>query len=402
MARQFYRQCVKCGKIHDVNKHVRNCDCSPEGLLPFYYPEVNWDNYPDPRYGDSVWRFHEILPLFNMENAIELGIKKIPLIRCHNIARQFGLSEVYVKLDSMQPTETFKDREAFMTLSRLKEMGYRELVGASTGDSGISHCRGAAISRMGLHMFVPNNARERWEELYNRMMSGDGAYDYSYVQIHYSGTTFDEAIANAYAFADKMNLPIEYWFYNQMRIEGMKTLGLEVLEDLGRIPDWYVQGLGSGTGIFSFWKGCTEVFKKSPNFGGIQPAGCAPMVLASRGLVEGTVGKRVVPVLDTYVIGIGIPKIFESYPHLCRIGVTFEDVFEGGKKTELKEFPRLLELFHADGIPKGKAGLESLAALAGVEKLAKKGMIRPDQTVVIGCTGRLRLDVPELQAEMEG
>jgi len=135
--------------------------------------------------------------------------------------------------------------------------------------------------------------------------------------------------------------------------------------------------------------------------GGIQPAGCAPMVLASRGLVDGTVGKRVVQNLDTYVLGIGIPKIFESYPHLCRIGVNFEDVFEGGKKTELKEFPRLLELFHADGIPKGKAGLESLAALAGVEKLARKGKIQPDQTGVVGCTGRMRLDVPELKEELE-
>ena len=401
MAGYFYRRCVKCGKKYIIDKHIRNCSCSAEGLLPFQYPEVNWDNYPDPKYKDSVWRFHEILPLRDLENAIELGIKKVPLIKCKNIAQAFGLTEVYVKMDSMQPTETFKDREAFMTFSRLKEMGYNELVGASTGDSGISHCRGAGISGMGVHMFVPNNARDRWEELYNRLISSNGKVNYDCVQLHYSGVTFDEAIAAAYDFARKMDLPLEYWFYNQIRIEGMKTMGLEVLEDLGRIADWDIPGLGTGTGIFSFWKGCMEVYGQSPNLGGIQPAGCAPMVLASRGLVDGTVGTRVVPVLDTYVLGIGIPKIFESYPHLCRIGVTFEDVFEGGKKTELKEFPRLLELFHADGIPHGKAGLESLAALAGVEKLAQKGLIGPEQTVVIGCTGRMRLDVPELEKELE-
>jgi threonine synthase len=222
------------------------------------------------------------------------------------------------------------------------------------------------------------------------------------VRLHYSGVTFDEAIANAYQFAEERNLPLEYWFYNQMRIEGMKTLCLEVLEDLGRVPDWYVQGLGSGTGIYSFNKGCQDVYGRSPKFGGIQPWGCAPMILASRGLAEGKVGTRVVNHMDTYVIGIGIPKIFESYPHLLSIGtVHFEDVFEGGKKAEIKEFPRLLELYHADGVPKGKAGLESLAALAGAEKLIKMGKIHREDTVVVACTGRMRLDVPELRAELE-
>ncbi|MGA1870004.1 MAG: threonine synthase [bacterium] len=400
MAKKFYRQCVKCGKKYYEAPHIRNCECSTEGLLPYIYEEVNWDNYPDPKYGDSVWRFHELLPLHNMDYALDLGVRKFPLIKCTAIAEEFGLKNVYIKLDSMQPTETFKDREAFMTLSRLKELGYTSLVGASTGDSGISHCRGAAMSGMEIHMFVPQNARERWEELFDRMICQDGLYDYDNIKIHYSGITFDEAIHNAYQFAEKMRFPIEYWFYNQTRIEGMKTLGLEVLEDLGKAPDWYFQGLGSGTGIFSFAKACSEVFNKRPHLAGIQPWGCAPMVLASRGFVEPVVGKRVVDHLDTYVIGIGIPKIFESYPHLCNLGVTFEDAFEGGKKAERKAFPYLLDLFHSDGVPEGKAGLESLTALAGLQKLAKRGVVKHDDTVVVGCTGRMRLDVPELEKEM--
>lgn len=403
MARKFYRKCVKCGKIYNPGMHIRNCECDPEGLLPFVYEDVNWDNYPDPKYGDSVWRFHEILPLDNMEYAVELGVKKEHLIKCEVIAKEFGIQDIYIKVDSLQPTESFKDREAFMTFSCLKEMGYEELVASSTGDSGIAHCRGASIAGMRVHMFIPQNARTRWEELYDRMVQMEGnRFNPDCVRLHYSGVTFDEAIANACEFAEGKKLPLEYWFYNQMRIEGMKTLCLEVLEDLGGMPDWYIQGLGSGTGIYSFNKGCLDVYGKSPRFGGIQPWGCAPMVLASRGLVEGKVGNLVVDHMDTYVIGIGIPKIFESYPHLVSIGtVWFEDVFKGGKRAEIREFPRLLELYRADGVPEGKAGLESLAALAGAEKLIKMGKIQPEDTVVVACTGRMRLDVPELKAELE-
>jgi len=403
MARRFYQQCVKCKKIYSAEKHIRNCSCSPQGLLPFVYEDVKWSNFPDSKYGDSVWRFHELLPIHNMDFAIELEIKKYPLIKCKHIAKELGVEEVYIKLDSLQPTESFKDREAFVTLSRLREMGYRDLVSASTGDSGIAYCRAASIAKMHLHMFVPKSAKKRWEELYNRMVKhAGGRFNPDYISLFYRGETLDEAIVEAYKFSEEKGLPLDYWFYNQLRTEGMKTLCFEVLEDLGRMPDWYIQAVGSGTGIFSFNKACREIYGKSPNFGAIQPAGCAPMVMASRGLVSGVVGERVVENIDTYVSGIAIPIIFESYPHLRNIGtVVFEDVFAGGRQTEIKEFPRLRELFQSDGIPSDKAGLESLVALAGAEKLVKSGKIHPGDIVVIGCTGRMRLDITEPVGELK-
>lgn len=387
---KFYQQCIDCGAIYS-NGYVRNCKCG--GLLPFRYHSIDLTDFPDQSFGDSPWKYHHILPLNDLDYALDLGMKKTPFLKSKEIAKEISpdnpMENLYIKVEAVQPTRTFKDREAFMTVSRMRELGYSELVTATTGDSGLAHARACSIAGMKLYIYIPGNARERWERMFDELRSD---IDEEYVKVIYSGITFDEAIANAISFAKKSGTPLEYGFYNQLRIEGIKTIGFEVLEDLGRVPDWYVQAVGSGVGLYGFHKACMERYGTAPGLAGIQPKGCAPMVRAFKGYSDPTE-----KAVDTHVLGIGNPRLYLSYPYLIRAGTVFEYGFSGGKESELKEIPGLLELYHKDGVP--DVGLESCTALSGLEHLLKSGVIQPDETVVLMCSGGMRCDLPESLAE---
>jgi len=376
----FYQRCLGCGKRFVEDNYRRNCECG--GLLLFYYKDVEWENIPDGKYGNSVWRYHELLPLKNLKNALDIGVKKTPLIKSEVIAKEFALENLYIKVESENPTRTFKDREAFMTLSRLRELGYRELVTATTGDSGVAHARGASIVGMKLHVFLPENAVQRWESMVDEVNINNNL-----IKLHVEGKTFDQAIEKAGKFAERNDLPLEYGFYNQLRIEGMKTMGFEVLEELKRVPDWYIQTVASGVGVYGFNKACQEMYGKSPRLVGIQPGGCCPMVNAFNGKTNPEV-----EVVDTYAMGIAQPKLYPSYPYLRDIGCIFEAVFDGGRKTEKKEIPRLLSLYHEEGVK--DVGVEATIALAGLEKLVREKMVMEKDVVVLCCSGGMRADLP--------
>lgn len=383
---KFHQRCIDCGTIYN-NGYVRNCKCG--GLIPFKYHNTDPEDFPDRSFGDSPWRYHQVLPLNDLDYAIDLGMKKTPFLKSKRIAEAISpdrpMENLYIKVEAVQPTRTFKDREAFMTVSRLQELGHNRIVTATTGDSGLAHARACSIAGVKLYIYAPENARERSERMLDEIRS---EIDDEYVEVIYSGTTFDEAIANAMSFAKKSDIPLEYGFYNQLRIEGIKTIGFEVLEDLGRVPDWYVQAVGSGVGLYGFRKACMERYGVAPRLAGIQPKGCAPMVRAFKGYDDPTE-----KTVDTHVLGIGNPKLYLSYPHLINAGTVFEYGFSGGKESELMEIPRLLDLYHGDGVP--DVGLESCTALSGLEHLVKSGAISPDETVVLMCSGGMRCDLPE-------
>ena len=206
------------------------------------------------------------------------------------------------------------------------------------------------------------------------------------VETYISGSVFSGAIRNAHQFSERKKIPIEYGFYNQLRIEGMKTLGFEVLEDLKRVPDWYVQAVGSGVGLFAFNKACRELYGKSPQLVGVQPKGCAPMVNAFFGKEKPEIKN-----IDTHVIGISNPELYVSYSHLKRIKAVFKDAYEGGKGNEKKEISRLIKMYQEEGIE--NPGLEATVALSGLEKMVKEKKIKRNDLVVLCCSGKLREDL---------
>ncbi len=369
---KFHLECMKCGSRFDNPGYLTECsDC--EGVLVYRYfrkGEIHEDK------GDSVWRYFEMLPLEKEENMIDTGVKKTPLIKSRHIANELGLENLYIKDETVHPTGTFKDREAFINVSRFKELGYKGMVMASTGHSGLAHARAWIIAGGEMQFFVPKGNVEKWERMVEMLLEKE-KLDFSMIRIDTVEGSCLDGIGAAKWIAEKKGFPLEMVFQNQIRTEGMKTLALEVIDELGGAPDWYVQTVGSGVGIFAFDKACSERGMSGTRFAGIQAKGCAPMV--KRGNIDRP---------DTYAIGVANPYLYLSYSHLRKIGTVFEEAFSGGKESERVEIPRLLEMYREDGI--ANPGIEAAIELSGLEKLVRKGEIGGDETIVLCCSGELK------------
>ncbi len=369
---KFYLECLKCRKIFKNPGYLTECsDCA--GVLIYRYSEkgkVREDK------GDSIWRYFEFLPLEKEESIIDFGVFRTPLIKSDHISGELGLTDLYIKNETVMPTGTFKDREAFINVSRFKELGFNGMVMASTGHSGLAHARSWIIAGGEMQFFVPKRNIEKWETMVDALIKKE-KLDFSKIKVDTVDGSCLDGIGAAKWLAKKRNYPLEMVFQNQIRVEGMKTLAFEVIEDLGRAPDWYVQTVGSGVGIFAFNKACSEMGFKGTRFAGIQAKGCAPMV--KRGNISRT---------DTYAIGVANPYLYLSYSHLNKLGTVFEEAFSGGKESELKEIPRFLEMYKKDGI--ANPGIEAAIELSGLEKLVNKGIIKKNETVVLCCSGELK------------
>lgn len=341
----------------------------------------------DNSFGDSILRFHNVLPLGFVHDASSCGVKKTPLIKSRAVARELDLANLYIKDETVHPTGTFKDREAFLNISRFKELRHDEFAMASTGHSALAHARAMMLRGGKLHIFLPEQNKKKWLLMLRKQKEKDKEkdenVDYSNVFIHEIQGSCLDGIGSAMDFSQKKNIPMELVFQNQLRVEGMKTLGFEVIEDLGKAPDWYVQTAGSGVGLFAFNKACEEMKTKKTKLAGIQPAGCSPMVNAykKRSVIE---PKEV----DTHAIGIGNPKLYLSYDYLKDLGCVFEEAFSGGKEKEKKEIPKYLDLYKKDGIK--NPGLEAAIELSGLEVLVKKGAIKKDETIVLCASGEMK------------
>jgi threonine dehydratase len=345
------------------------------------------DTNPDIPY---FFQLHKALPLdtdFTNRNGFDPKLQPVSVIRAKNIeAKLFpeGEAEVYLAdTTDRGGTGSLKDPDAIIMLYRLKELGYDSFSLATTGDCGASVCHIGSKLGMNIHLFVPDDCLNRWAMLYQEM-SGDGLVDYNYVNLHNKGSNMHDAFDAAVEFAHKEGMPHDYFFNNQLRIEGSKTIHIEVMEALGQSPDVYIQALGSGTGLFAMWKASHDLGQKVPQLVGVQPEGCSPMVRVANGL-------EVQEYADTNVMGIGLPKLGPAYPHLSKLGAKFIGVHEGGKTAEYEKMRADIELLKQEGID--DPGLEASLTVSGLEMIANE--IKNEQNdipkkVVLGITGKMR------------
>lgn len=335
-------------------------------------------------------QLHRALPFdtdFSRSNGFDPGLGPITVVRAGNIEeRFFPDNEVQVYLaDSTERggTGSLKDPDAIVMLYRLKELGHDSFALASTGDCGASVCHIGSKLGMNIHLFVPDDCMERWDLLHAEM-AAKNLVDSRYVTVHNQGSTMHDAFDAAVDFAHREGLPHDYFFNNQLRIEGSKTIHIEVMEALGGAPDYYVQALGSGTGLFAMWKASRDLGESVPQLVGVQPAGCAPMVRTAN-------GDAVQDYADTYVMGIGLPKLGPAFPYLSQLGARFIGVHEGGRTAETSRIRSDIELLKEAGI--SDPGLEASLTVSGLERIAdevKAASLNKPLSVVLGITGKMR------------
>ena len=323
----------------------------------------------------SMWRYAPLLPLRDPDNRVTLGEGFTPLIRANRLARRIGMRTLLVKDDGANPTGTFKARGMACAVSMAKELGARELAAPSAGNAGGALAAYAARAGLPAHVFMPRDVPRA-----------------NIVECQVMGaqvTLVDGLISDCGRIVAQRALE-EGWFEvstlkEPYRIEGKKTMGLEIAEQLGwRLPDAIVYPTGGGVGMIGMWKAFEElgalgwIGEKRPKMIAVQASGCAPIVRAWK---EGSAVSRYWDRAATLASGLRVPKAIGDFLVLqavresggAAVAVTDGEILAAGRK-----------LADAEGIfvcPEGAAGV------AAVEQLVRGRFLASDEEVVIYNTG---------------
>jgi threonine synthase len=323
---------------------------------------------------NSIWRYRQFLPV-ETANPIDMGTGMTPLLKSHRLARQLGLKNLYIKNDAVNmPTLSFKDRVVSVALTRARELGFTTVSCASTGNLANSTAAIAAHAGLDCCVFIPSDleaGKVLGTLIYApTVMSVKGNYD----QVN----RLCSEVANTQGWGF-VNINLRPYYS-----EGSKTLGYEVIEQLGwELPDHIVAPLASGSLFTKIYKGFREfvevglVADKSVRFSGAQAEGCSPIAQAYA--EERDFINPVKPNTVAKSIAIGNPADGVYALDIARktkgqiASVTDAEIIEGMKL-----------LAETEGIFTETAGGTTIAVL---KKLVEAGKINPDEKTVVYITG---------------
>ena len=389
----FQIRCLDCNHTSPFHPTSANCPkCNSQWRVAEYdldYVAKTWTSQLRNRPFD-LWRYHELLPVRNPNPSISLGEGGTPLIQAVNLGMMLGCPNLFIKDERQGPTSSFKDRQAAVTISALKEAGITELVAASTGNVAISYSAYAARAGIKLWAFVTSlvpAVKMREIALYgSQVVKVTGSYD--------------QTKQMASEFARQRNLCHDMGARTITSVEAMKTLAFEISEQLTikqspaqnngrkpsmwRTPDWYIQAVSGGMGPLGVAKGFRELQKmgfvdKIPGIAAIQVDGCAPMVTSWR---QGLETPITVTSPTTYIETLATGDPGRTYKLLKREVDDSNGCFDSVSDEE--SFRAMHIVAKMEGLSvEPAAGV----AFAGLFKLVRNGVIKPTDTVVINCTG---------------
>jgi len=336
----------------------------------------------------SLWRYAALLPVDAVPRA-NLGTGYTPLVKAERLGAELGLPKLYVKDDTRNPTNSFKDRVTSVALAKAVELGFDTIACASTGNLANAVAAHAAKAGLDSFVFVPSSiedAKITSTAVYGgKVVCVDGNYD------AVNRLCAEVAGTRPWAFAN-VNLRPYY-------AEGSKTLAFETVEQLGwKAPDHCVVPVGSGSLLTKVKKGLEELHKvwlleEEPHtrISGAQAEGCSPV---SKAWSEGwEIVKPVKPDTIAKSIAIGDPA-----DGVYAIDVVNETGGAFGTVTDEEIVDAMKLLARCEGIFTETAGGVTIATLC---QLAANGTIRPDETVVAYVTGHGLKTLDAVHAEVE-
>jgi threonine synthase len=319
----------------------------------------------------TLWRYRELLPVSDDKNIVSLGEGFTPLIEARRAARELGVARLWIKDEARNPTGSFKDRGLCAAISMAKELGIEKLAIPSAGNAGAALAAYASRAGMEAHVFMPRDtpkANQLEVEKYGaRLNLVDGL-------IHDCGKIVAERKTHEEWF-DVSTLKEPY------RVEGKKTMGLEIAEQLGwRLPDVIVYPTGGGTGLIGMWKGFRELEEigwigpTRPRMVSVQADGCAPIVRAFR---EGKESALPWQNAATIAAGLRVPQAVADFIMLR--------VLRESRGTALSVSDR--EMLDEIGFIGRTEGVlfcpEGAASVAALRRLRAQQWVRPDEEVLI-------------------
>jgi threonine synthase len=381
VARITYLECTKCGA--HISADQPQTVCPKDGgvlyvrydlaaLKPTFTSAALFGRTP------SMWRYAEVLP---EAEPVSLGEGFTPMLPAHEFPN------VYIKDEGLNPTGSFKARGMSAAVTMAKAYGLKKLAAPSAGNAAGALAAYAAAAGIEAHLFMPKDV-----PLANRIeCESYGA----------CVTLVDGLISDcARMIAEKKDK--EGWFdvstlKEPFRVEGKKTMGYEVAEQLGwRLPHGIIYPTGGGVGMIGMWKAFDEmqelgwIGSERPHMISVQSAGCAPIVKAWD---EGKSTSEFWPDAETFAAGLRVPKAYGDYLVLdilkksggIAIAVSDEEIMDA-----LRQWAKVEGVFAAP---------EGAAALAAYRKLRASEFFSADDTVVLFNTGSglKYLDVIEKQ-----
>jgi threonine synthase len=373
-------ECGRCGAGHDAGRLQNLCErCSSPLLARYDLATVRSRMRPADLAGrpPDLWRYHELLPVSSEAAVTTLGEGVTPLLPMAAYGRRIGLPRLLMKDDGLLPTGSFKARGAAVGVSRAAELGVERLAMPSNGNAGAAWSAYAARAGLAATVVMPLDA----PEITRRECLAAGA-DLRLVDglIGDAGRVVGELVAGADGQVfDASTLKEPY------RVEGKKTMGFEIAEQLGwRLPDAIVYPTGGGVGLLGIHKAFEELRELGWTTGGpprlvaVQAAGCAPVVRAfERGERDTT------PWQDAHTVafGINVPKPLGDFLILDALAET------SGTAISVDDDELLADLREVAALEGAFVCPEGAAAFTAARKLRASGWLDADDQVVVLNTG---------------
>jgi threonine synthase len=323
-----------------------------------------------------MWRYRELMPLFDGEEPVTLGEGSTPLVHARRLGAQVGLDNLFVKDESLNPTNSFKARGQSAAVTRAKYLGATTLSVPSAGNAGNALAAYAAAAGLHAKIFLPKDVKPPFER--ECVLYGADV------------TLVDGLITDAGRVAAERGAPLGWYDVSTLkepyRIEGKKTMAYELAEQLGwKWPDWIIYPTGGGTGMVGMWKAFEELEQiewmpkvRRPRMVSVQADGCAPIIRAfQQGAEKAAMWEHASTVAD----GLRVPRAIGDFLILRAIRES------GGTAVSVPDdsmIEAMIEIGSAEGI---SAAPEGGAALAALKVLIEDGTIRRQDSVVLFNTG---------------
>jgi len=318
----------------------------------------------------TFWKFKPLLP--EVRNIVTMGEGGTPLHKAERLAKRIGLDAVYLKDETRNPTNSFRDRGAALMVSNALDLKFDSVVCASNGNMGASMAAYCTKSGLACHIVVPKMVDIG--KLAQMLI-----YDAS---IEEHGEIVDESNKRAESLAKETGWYQATAEFNPLVIEAQKTISYEVTEQFG-VPDCFVVSMGSGGTIYSIWKGFKELqalknIDRLPRMIGVQAHGCAPI---SEAHSKNESKPVTIPKPSTHALGILVRNPLNGNEALQAIRES------KGAATTVQDseiFAAEQEIARLEGI---FAEPSSSATIAALKKLVYQGVIDKGDTVVCLITG---------------
>lgn len=370
-------ECPKCNETYESDQVVQLCKCGAPLLVRYDLKKIKESLQKEDLASrkPDLWRYRELLPVEKEENIICLGEGMTPLLPMKRLGPEIGIPNLYMKDEGIIPTGTFKARGAAVGVSKAKELGIEILAMPTNGNAGASwaaYCAPAGIKAV---IVMPKDAppipRGECAVTGSALYLVDGL-------ISDAGKIVAQAVAD-YGWFDASTLKEPY------RIEGKKTMGIEIAEQFGwHLPDVILYPTGGGVGIIGIYKALLELKEmgwisgKLPRLVAVQSSGCAPIVKAWE---EKKTESEFWDNAKTIAFGITVPKALGDFLVLeaiyktegCAVAIDDSDILKAEEMIASREGTFICP--------------EGASTLSAAIELAKNGWIKPEDKVVLLNTG---------------